>query len=112
MIVRMKNKGHSITGIRIANSDARRNFPPGVTKAIDIELDDLRIRCDLKASFWQDRPEICDPRVCAWLEAKFLGQKLPPFPIPIEMVKRGNVYQLHLLPRQQKTPKGGFGLTV
>ena len=111
MIVRMQNKGRSVTGIRIETSDARRYFP-GKTRTIDLELDDLRIRCDLKASFWRDKPEISDPRLCAWLEAKFLGQKLPPSPVPVEMVRTGDCYQLHLLPAQQHAVRAGFGLSA
>src|SRR5262249_44559196 len=111
MIVRMQNKGHSVTGLRIGISDARRYFPGG-TKAIDLELDDIRIRCDLKASFWHGKPEIDDRRLCAWLEAKFLGQRLPSSPVPVEMVRTGDCYQVHLLPAQQQVPKAGFGLSL
>jgi hypothetical protein len=111
MIVRTQNRGHSITGLRIGISDARRYFPGG-TMAIDLELDDIRIRCDLSASFWRGKPEISDPRLCAWLEAKFLGRNLPSAPVPIEMVRTGDCYQLHLLPAQQHAPKGAFGLSL
>ena len=111
MIVSMQNKGRSVTGIRIGTSDARRYFPGG-TKTIDLELDDLRIRCDLNASFWRGKPEISDHRLCAWLEAKFLGQKLPASPVRVEMVRTGDGYQLHLLPAQQHGAKSGFGLSI
>ena len=111
MIVSMQNKGHSVTGIRIEISDACR-FIPGGTRTIDLELDDLRIRCDLKASFWRGKPEISDRRLCEWLEAKFLGQKLPPSPVPVEMVRTGDCYQLHILPAQRHAVRAGFGLSV
>ena len=110
MIVSMQQKGHCVTGIHIRITDARRYFPGG-RNPIDLELDDLRIRCDLKSS-WRKGAEISDPRLCAWLEAKFLGQKLPPTPVPVEMVRMGDRYQLHLLPAQQKAVRGGFGLAV
>jgi hypothetical protein len=110
MIVTMQQKGHSVTGIHIRITDARRYFY-GEANAIDLELDDLRIRCDLRSS-WRKGAEISDPRLCAWLEAKFLGQKLPSSPVPVEMVRMGDRYQLHLLPAQHKTVRGGFGLTV
>ena len=37
MFVRLQNDGHSITGIRIRTSDARRHFPTNV-KAVDLKL--------------------------------------------------------------------------
>ena len=111
MIVSMENKGRCVTGLHIGTTDTRRYFPSG-TQAIDLELDDLRIRCELKASFWRNGTEISDPRLCAWLEAKFLGQKLPPSPVRVEMVRIGDCYQVHLLPAQQKAVRAGFGLTA
>jgi hypothetical protein len=114
MIARMQNKGRLITGIRIGTSNARRFFPGG-TRAIDLELDeDLRIRCDLKASFWRDQPEISDPRLCAWLEAKLLGRKVPASPVPVEVVRIGDHYQLHLLTARERTAGAGagFGLSA
>src|SRR5260370_397796 len=72
MIVTMQNKGRSgsaITGLYIGLGNVRRHFPEGV-RVIELELEDLRIECELKASFWRDQPEITDPRLCAWLEAK------------------------------------------
>ena len=109
MIAKTQNNGRTITGICIGISDARRYFPRR-TKTIDLELDHLRIRCDLKASFWRDCPEISDPRLSAWLEAKFFGQKLPASPFPVEMVKAGDAYKLHLLPAQHQAKTPGFGL--
>jgi hypothetical protein len=111
MIARMQSNGRLISGIRIGISNARR-FLPGGARTIDLELDDLRIQCVLQASFWLGRPEISDPRLCAWLEAKFLGRKLPASPIPVEMVKTGDCYQLHLLPRKERTARASFGLGV
>ncbi len=111
MIARMQNTGHLVTGIRIGRSNARRYFPDG-TKAIDLKLDDLRIQCELKASFWRGSPEICDPRLCAWLEAKFLGRNLPASPAPLEIVKTGDCYQLHLFKARENKGYAGFGLSV
>ncbi len=72
IIVTMQNKGRSgrsITGLYIGLDNVRRHFPEGV-RIIELELEDLRIECELKASFWRDQPEITDPRLCAWLDAK------------------------------------------
>jgi hypothetical protein len=94
MIVTVQNRGHSITGVRIGAANVRRHFRSGL-HAIDLELDHLRIRCDLEASFWRDRPEISDPRLCAWLEAKFWDEL--PGPVSVEMVRAGESYRLHCL---------------
>lgn len=101
MIVTMQNKGHSITGLRIGTSNVRRYFRSHL-HTIDLELDHLRIRCDLKASFWRDRPEISDPRLCSWLESKFFWHTLPK-PVSVEMVPTGDSYRLQFCrpPRQK-----------
>lgn len=93
MIVTTKIKGRSITGLRIGTSNVRRYFPLGL-EAVDLELDHLRIRCDLHARFWRDLPEISDPRLCAWLQNKFFRQRRPGVPIPLEMVGAGDRYRL------------------
>jgi len=93
MIVRMQSKGRLITGIRMRISDARRHFPSHM-KAVDLELDHLRIRCDLHASFWLDQPQISDPRLCAWLEEKVFWSKLPS--TDLRMVRIGDSYRLQV----------------
>jgi hypothetical protein len=75
MIVSLQNRGLSVSGLRIGSSNVRRYFPDG-TRTIDLQLEHLHIRCDLQPSFWHDQPEISDPRLCAWLEAKNLHAKL------------------------------------
>lgn len=94
MIVSMQNNGGSITGIRMRLSDVRRHFPSDL-KAVDLELDHLRIRCDLDASFWLDRPQISDPRLCVWLEEKLFWCKISTQPV-LQMVRAGDSYRLQL----------------
>jgi hypothetical protein len=108
MIVTMQSKGRSITGIHVGLYDARRFFPE-VRNAVDLELDDLRIRCSVRANSRLNRAEISDPRLTAWLEEKFYWQKLPATPVPVEMVRSGNAYRLQLIPSPQ-TRNLGFGL--
>ena len=92
-------------------SDARSFFPPGL-KSLDLELDHLRIRCNLRADKWLDRAEISDPRLTAWLNEKYYWQKLPRTLVSVELVKSGNYsYRLQLIPSPQ-TRKPGFGLIV
>jgi hypothetical protein len=89
----MQNKGRSITGLRVGMSNVRRYFRAGL-KAIDLDLGHLRIRCDLPTSFWRDRPEISDPRLCAWLQNKFSRENLNGAPLLLEMVPAGDGYRL------------------
>jgi hypothetical protein len=91
MIVTMQTRGHSITALRVGAANVRRYFPSGL-HAIDLELDHLRIRCDLEASFWRDCPEISDPRLCSWLKAKFWDAL--PGSVSAELVPAGTYYRL------------------
>lgn len=103
MIVTTQNKGRSITGLRIGTSNVRRYFRSDL-HSIELELDHLRIRCDLQASFWRDRPEISDPRLCAWLQEKVFWHK-PSGPATVEMVPAGESYRLQFRssPHQKTT---------
>ena len=109
MLVTIRNSGHSIAGIRIGSSDACHFFPSAL-KSIDIELDHLRIQCDLHTDVWHGR-EISDPRLAAWLEEKFYWRKQPTAPLRLEMVKTGGSYRLQLRPSDRET-KASFGLVV
>ncbi len=110
MIVRMQNQGHSIIGIRMEMADAQSFFPSDV-KTLDLELDHLQIRCDLKTTFWLDQAEISDPRLSAWLEEKFYWRKLPNSPISVEMVRTGDHYRIQIPPGDPSSSVG-FGLNV
>jgi hypothetical protein len=111
MLVSMQSDGHSITGIRMGMSDARRFFPQGL-RSVDLELDHLRIQCDVRATESLDRAEISDPRLTAWLNEKLYWQKLPRTPVSAELVKSGKcAYRLKLTPSSE-THNPGFGLIV
>ena len=102
MIVTMQNKGHSITGLCIGNANVRRYFPSNI-RAIEIEIDHLRIRCDLQGRFWHDRPEITDRRLCAWLEEKFSWPKTSE-EVVVELEGSGDRYRLKLRsPRKERS---------
>ena len=73
MMVRMQNRGRDIIGLFIGDGNVRRYFPASIT-TIELELDHLRIQCELKPSFWCDQAEITDSRLCAWLSAKAHSQ--------------------------------------
>ncbi|MGD0912620.1 MAG: hypothetical protein ABR928_12035 [Terracidiphilus sp.] len=69
MVVQIKRSGRSVTGLHIGSSNVRRYFPKG-RQSVDLELGHLLIRCKLQPDFWNNEPQIQDPRLSAWLEAK------------------------------------------
>ncbi|HTW81597.1 MAG TPA: hypothetical protein VME23_18770 [Terracidiphilus sp.] len=69
MVVKSKCHGNRVTGLYVGENNARQYFPRGI-KSINLQLDHLLIRCGLTARFWDDEPEIHDPRLCLWLESK------------------------------------------
>lgn len=88
MVVKTQCKGHEVTGLRVGAYNARRYFPKNVS-AIELQLDHLRIECGLPPEFWRGRPEIHDPRLCAWLELKQFHGKACRTPIPLDMIPSG-----------------------
>lgn len=89
-----QSKGHGVTGLNVGTSNAQRYFPKDVF-SIELQLDHLQIQCRLSPDFWQDRPEIYDPRLCAWLEAKHFHAKPGRAPVPLALVPSGsNAYRL------------------
>jgi len=73
MVVKTQSKGRGVTGLNVGSSNVQRYFPRGIS-FVELQLDHLQIQCDLSPDFWQDQPEIFDPRLCAWLDDPF-GQK-------------------------------------
>jgi hypothetical protein len=69
MVVTSKCIGHRVTGLYVGSSNVRRYFSKRATQ-IELKLDHLLIECGLSPNFWQDDPEIYDPRLCLWLESK------------------------------------------
>jgi hypothetical protein len=94
MVVKTQNKGCEITGLQVGASNVRRYFPKGAA-VIELELDHLRIQCWLAPGFWQDQPEIHDPRLSAWLESKNFHPRPSRDPVPLAMVPSGeNCFRL------------------
>ena len=69
MVVKTYRDGHDRTGLLIGAGNARRYFRRRA-QSIDLKLDDLQIQCTLSPDFWNDRPEIHDPRLSEWLNFK------------------------------------------
>lgn len=88
MVVISRCMGHRITGLFVGADNVKRYFPKQVTE-IELQLDHLRIGCELGPEFWQDQPEICDARLCLWLESKRLNTKGQFSPVPLSMIPSG-----------------------
>jgi hypothetical protein len=88
MVVKTQSKGRGVTGLHVGASNVRRYFPKQV-ESIELLLDHLQIECGLTPDFWQDQPEIHDPRLCAWLESRHLHGKPDRAPIPLAMIPAG-----------------------
>jgi hypothetical protein len=89
MVVMTHSKSRGVTGLHVGESNVRRYFPRNVS-IIELQLDHLQIQCWLKPDFWQDQPEIHDPRLCAWLEAKHLHRRPDRQPVPLALIPAGN----------------------
>ena len=88
MVVRTQSKGREITGLQVGAHNVRRYFPKD-TAVIELELDHLQIQCCSRPDFWQDQPEISDPRLGAWLESKNFHERPSRDPVPLAMIPNG-----------------------
>lgn len=94
MVVKTQSKGHGLTGLHVGASNVRRYFPRD-TSEIELELDHLHIQCGLAPCFWQDEPEIHDPRLNAWLESKRMKGKSNHSSLLLSMIPSGkNTFRL------------------
>lgn len=84
-------------GLQVGATNARRYFSKD-TSVIELQLDHLQISCGLGPGFWDGRPEIRDPRLCAWLELKNFHGKVGDSPVPLAMIPSGkNSFRLQPL---------------
>lgn len=94
MIVEAKSKGHGRSGLYIGAENVRMYFPRSLT-TIEFNLGHLRIECRLTSDFWHGRPEIDDPRLCAWLENKHMHGSNSRTSVQLAMIPIGdNAYRL------------------
>jgi hypothetical protein len=90
MVVKTQSKGRGITGLHVGVTNVRRYFSfSKEMSVVDLELDHLQIQCGLGPGFWQDEPEIYDPRLCAWLECKHFHARPDRTPVPLVMIPAG-----------------------
>ncbi|MDR3735333.1 MAG: hypothetical protein P4L10_07340 [Acidobacteriaceae bacterium] len=88
MVVKTQNRGRSVTGLNVGANNVQRYFPQNIL-IIELQLDYLQIQCELEPDFWQDQPEIRDPRLCAWLEFKYPHGKPDRTPVSLAMIPAG-----------------------
>ena len=88
MVVKTQSKARGVTGLHIGVHNVRRYFPKNIS-VLELQLDHLRIQCGLDPDFWQNQPEIFDPRLGAWLESRHLHKQLDRSPIPLAMIPDG-----------------------
>jgi hypothetical protein len=94
MVVKTQNKGRGVIGLHVGTDNVRLYFPKNIS-SIDLVLGHLQIQCGLKPDFWQDEPEIFDPRLCSWLESRHLIAKSSRASIPLAMIPAGeNAFRL------------------
>jgi hypothetical protein len=94
MIVKTQHKGREFTGVEIGATNVRRYFPKDAS-VIELHLDHLLIQLGLTPEFWQGNAQICDPRLCAWLESKNFHGRPGDAPIPLALIPSGkNCYRL------------------
>ena len=110
MVVKTHSKSRGMIGLDVGVNNVERYFSPG-TRAIELQLGHLEIQCDLSPEFWQGHPEIYDPRLCAWLEAKHLGGGIGQAPVSLSLIPSGkNSYRLapapvHAKPKASHAPE-------
>jgi len=103
MVVHAQSKGHGNAALYIGQSNVRRFFPHRIP-AIELRLGELQIRCTLPATFWQDNPEIYDPRLGEWLKFHVFHQRPRHKPQPLYLVDMGkNAFRLQA---SQPAPTG------
>ncbi len=95
MVVKTQSKGHGVTGLNVGSNNVRRYFTQGIP-FVELQLEQVEIQCGLTAEFWQDRPEIHDPRLCAWLDSKHLNSA-GRSPVALAMIPAGkNAFKLRV----------------
>jgi hypothetical protein len=104
MVIRAESKGRGLSGLHIGIGNVRRFFPKELS-AIELRLDDLLIECGLTPAFWQGEPEIFDPRLCAWLEAKHMHKNRSRDHIPLSLIPEGhNSYRVQAISIDKRSP--------
>ncbi len=104
MMVRAQYCGNRAAGLYIGVSNARRYFSKRIGH-IELQLDNLQIICGLTPHFWQDKPEIQDPRLCVWLETKHPRATPHWTEVPMALIPAGkNTFRLAAVMQESRAP--------
>ncbi|MDR3792071.1 MAG: hypothetical protein P4L03_01700 [Terracidiphilus sp.] len=109
MFVSVQLKGNRIAGINIGSANVQQYFSHR-NAVIELHLGHLVIQCPLSQRFWEDRPEIDDPRLCGWLESKRLHVNGDVSQVFLQLSPMGSVaFHLSsvpvLVPAEQRVPE-------
>jgi hypothetical protein len=88
-MVKAQSRVRGISGLYVGTGNVRRHFPRNIS-VIELQLDHLRIQCGLAPDFWQDQPEIYDPRLSAWFETRHMHKTRDRTSVRLAMIPEGN----------------------
>lgn len=101
MVVKTQIRGGEVTGLHVGTRNVRRYFPKNV-RVIELQLDHLQIQCGLTPDFWKGHPEICDPRLCEWLDFKVVHRAGERKQVRLAMTPAGNsIFRLRSVVQKQ-----------
>ena len=89
MLVTTYRDQYDRTGLLIGKANARRYFRKRCP-SIELRLDDLHIQCTLPPDFWEDRPQIHDPRLSEWLKFKVARHRSGREPMSLTLEPAGS----------------------
>lgn len=88
MVVKAQYERLRISGLYVGIGNVRRHFSKRMP-VVELQLDHLRIQCVLSPHFWNGQPEIKDPRLCGWLEAKLAHAGIHHAPMLMSLTPSG-----------------------
>ena len=113
MVVTTQDNGREVVGLRVGTANVRKYFPRDMG-AVELLLGDLRIQCSLSPEFWNGHPEICDPRLGAWLKFKVSRTRSNRKPVALAMERAGansfTVRSFSIAPQKAAAVKAAAGL--
>ena len=105
MLVKALSKARGVTGLLVGTGNVRRYFPQDIS-VIELDLGHLKIQCNLNKDFWESKPEIHDPRLCAWLESKHMHTNATRAPVSLALLRSGkNAFRLESMRRDSTVRK-------
>ncbi len=88
MVVKTQSRGRIVTRLNVGAKSVRRYFPKNIL-IIRSQMERLQIQCGLGPDSWQNKPEIRDPGLYAWLELKYPYGSPGRTLVPLAMIPAG-----------------------